>query len=58
MSNAIQTSGLQVDQELADFVAAIQQGRRPLVDGREGRKAVAIIEAIYRSAASGRAERL
>jgi len=28
---------------------------QPLVDGREGRKAVAIIEAIYQSAATGRA---
>jgi predicted dehydrogenase len=30
----------------------------PVVDGREGRKAVAIIEAIYRSAAMGRAVEL
>jgi len=36
--------------QLADFVQAIQTGRAPLVDGREGRKAVAVIEAIYRSA--------
>ena len=43
--------------ELADFVSAIQKGTRPLVDGREGRNAVAIIEAIYRAAASGRTER-
>jgi predicted dehydrogenase len=43
--------------QLADFVAAIQKGGKPLVDGREGRKAVAIIEAIYRAAASGRTER-
>src|SRR5262245_30881759 len=39
--------------QLADFVAAIQAGRPPLVDGKEGRKAVAIIEAIYRAAATG-----
>jgi predicted dehydrogenase len=44
--------------QLADFVAAIRGGGRPLVDGREGRKAVAIIEAIYRAAASGQAVRL
>ncbi|MFO0841067.1 MAG: Gfo/Idh/MocA family oxidoreductase [Gemmataceae bacterium] len=44
--------------QLADFVSAIRGGGRPLVDGREGRKAVAIIEAIYRSAESGRAVRL
>jgi UDP-N-acetyl-2-amino-2-deoxyglucuronate dehydrogenase len=40
--------------QLADFVQAIRTGGRPLVDGAEGRKAVAIIEAIYRSAATGR----
>src|SRR5262249_11370960 len=33
--------------QLADFVRAIQFNDKPLVDGREGRKAVAIIEAIY-----------
>jgi predicted dehydrogenase len=40
--------------QLADFVRAIQTKGKPLVDGREGRKAVAIIEAIYRSAESGK----
>jgi predicted dehydrogenase len=39
--------------QLTDFVQAIQTGASPLVDGREGRKAVALIEAIYRSAKSG-----
>lgn len=43
--------------QLADFVEAIRGGGRPAVDGREGRKAVAIIEAIYRSARTGRMER-
>ena len=32
-----------------DVVAAIQAGRAPLVDGREARKPVALIEAIYES---------
>jgi predicted dehydrogenase len=41
--------------QLTDFVNAIREGRKPLVDGREGRKAVAIIEAIYESAATGKA---
>ena len=41
--------------QLADFVRAIRTNSVPLVDGREGRKAVAVIEAIYRSAATGRA---
>src|SRR5262245_49364652 len=40
--------------QLADFVQAIQSGRLPLVDGREGRRAVEIILAIYESAATGR----
>jgi predicted dehydrogenase len=40
--------------QLADFVNAVRTGGRPVVDGAEGRKAVAIIEAIYRSAATGR----
>lgn len=40
--------------QLADFVEAIQTGRPPLVDGREGRKSVEIILAIYESAATGR----
>jgi UDP-N-acetyl-2-amino-2-deoxyglucuronate dehydrogenase len=41
--------------QLQDFAEAIRAGRKPLVDGREGRKAVAIIEAIYQSAKTGRA---
>jgi predicted dehydrogenase len=39
--------------QLTDFVQSIQTGRAPLVDGREGRKAVEIILAIYHAAASG-----
>jgi predicted dehydrogenase len=40
--------------QLADFVRAIRTNTAPLVDGREGRRAVALIEAIYQSAATGR----
>jgi predicted dehydrogenase len=40
--------------QLADFVHAIGTGTEPLVDGREGRKAVEIILGIYRSAETGR----
>jgi predicted dehydrogenase len=40
--------------QLADFVQAIQTGRTPLVDGREGRKAVDVILSIYESAMTGR----
>lgn len=39
--------------QLADFLQAIDQGRDPMVDGREGRKSVEIIRAIYRSAETG-----
>lgn len=37
-----------------DFVRAIRDRRRPSLDGLEGRKAVAIIEACYKSARTGR----
>src|SRR6185312_14607318 len=40
--------------QLADFVRAIQNNAAPLVDDREGRKAVQVIEAIYQSATTGR----
>jgi UDP-N-acetyl-2-amino-2-deoxyglucuronate dehydrogenase len=40
--------------QLADFLRAIERGTRPLVDGREGRKAVEIILAAYRSAETGK----
>ena len=36
-----------------DVVSAIQEGRAPLVDGAEARKAVALINAIYESAQNG-----
>jgi predicted dehydrogenase len=39
--------------QLADFLRAIDEGRAPIVDGREGRKSVEIIRAIYRSAETG-----
>lgn len=44
--------------QLGDFVEAIRTGRQPLVDGREGRKAVEIIHAIYRSAETGQLVKL
>ncbi len=40
--------------QLADFLAAIETGRPPLVDGREGRRAVELILAIYQAAATRR----
>ncbi len=40
--------------QLADFVQAIQAGKAPLVDGREGRRAVEVILGIYQSQKTGR----
>ena len=40
--------------QIRDFVAAVREGRPPLVDGVEARKALLIIDALYRSAATGR----
>ena len=51
---ALLDAGVPAEPVLADFVAAIRDDRAPAVDGREGRRAVALIEAIYRSAATGR----
>lgn len=39
--------------QFLDVIEAIERGRAPLVDGIEATKAVACIEAIYRSAAQG-----
>lgn len=40
--------------QLADFVDAVRTGRPPKVDGREGKKAVELICAIYESNRTGR----
>lgn len=40
--------------QLADFVNAIQTNTKPKVDGKEGRKAVALICAIYESMRTGK----
>jgi len=38
---------------IEDFIRAIETGGPPCCDGREGRRSVALIEAIYRSSRSG-----
>jgi predicted dehydrogenase len=53
-SNPAAISHVYHQRQLADFVRAIASGTEPLVDGREGRKAVEIILGIYRSAATGK----
>jgi predicted dehydrogenase len=40
--------------QLADFVQAVRSNGTPQVDGREGRRAVAVIQAVYESARTGR----
>ena len=44
--------------QFEDFVAALRTGRPLMVDGLEGRKAVELILAIYKSASTGRTVRL
>lgn len=39
---------------LEDFLAAIAEDREPMSGGREGRRSVAVVEAIYRSAREGK----
>jgi len=40
---------------LQDFVTAVRMGTTPLCDGRGGRRSVALVEAMYRSARAGAA---
>ncbi|MBI2435827.1 MAG: Gfo/Idh/MocA family oxidoreductase [Candidatus Hydrogenedentes bacterium] len=44
--------------QIQDFAEAIQKGRPPRIEGREGRRAVALIEAIYKAAESGKTVKL
>jgi predicted dehydrogenase len=53
-SNPAAISHVYHARQLADFVHALETGGKPLVDGREGRKAVEVILAIYDSALSSR----
>ncbi len=40
--------------QIGDLVAAVRENRAPAIDGREGRKAVALVHAIYESAKAGK----
>jgi predicted dehydrogenase len=44
--------------QFRDFAEAIRKGRAPSIDGAEGRKAVEVILAVYKSARTGRAVKL
>ena len=57
-SNPAAISHVYHARQLTDFVEAIATGRPPLVDGREGRRAVEVILAAYESAATGRVVRI
>jgi predicted dehydrogenase len=57
-TNASSTSAVVSDARghqrvVEDFVDAVRAGRRPLCDAREGRRSVALVEAMYRSARAG-----
>lgn len=43
--------------QIADFLDAIVQDREPMVSGREGRKMVELVQAIYLSGSEQRAVR-
>ncbi|MCS7187893.1 MAG: Gfo/Idh/MocA family oxidoreductase [Armatimonadetes bacterium] len=38
---------------ISDFLSAVQSGRKPLVDGNEGRRSIELATAIYKSAITG-----
>jgi predicted dehydrogenase len=49
--------GLKIEghrRQIEDFVRAIRTGRPPAISGREGRKAIVLLDAIYKSARTGR----
>jgi predicted dehydrogenase len=45
-------------QQIEDFLGALREGRAPVVDGREGLKALALVRAVYESAESEKPVRL
>jgi UDP-N-acetyl-2-amino-2-deoxyglucuronate dehydrogenase len=44
--------------QIADLLAAVEEGRAPAVDGQAGRDALEIVRAVYTSARTGRTVRL
>ena len=40
-------------EQIEDFLKAVENGTKPLVDARDGRKTVELFTAIYRSTESG-----
>lgn len=52
-TNPMAISSIGHQAQISDMVRAINENRAPVVDGREARKAIEIITAIYRSSATG-----
>ena len=44
--------------QMEDFVAAVAEGRPPLVDGREGRRTTSVMEALHESSRRGQVSNL
>ena len=52
-SDPMAISTVPFERQFADFAEAIRTGRRPLVDGEEGYKALEIVTSVYRSCREG-----
>ena len=53
-SNPAHIDSLGHEQQISDLADAILTGRKPFLDGREGRRAIELISGIYESARTGR----
>jgi len=40
--------------QIEDFIASIQNGGQPVVNGAEGRRSLSVVQAVYKSAATGK----
>lgn len=58
VSDPISISYLGHQRQMEDLMYAIETGKKPLIDGKEGRKSVEIVLAIYKSAKSGKLVKL
>jgi UDP-N-acetyl-2-amino-2-deoxyglucuronate dehydrogenase len=54
-ASPIDTTATAHTAQFQEFVSAINEQRAPLVDGREGRRSVELVQALYRSAQTGEA---
>lgn len=57
-TNPMAITAIGHEAQIRDMVEAINEGRPPIVDGREARKAIEIISGIYRSSNTGRPVKL